>query len=178
MVSTVFRAQWQYSGCCIHGWGWFHFTFDTSIWKGSLRMPRVCQTQRGRNWALVVALSGGVIAHDVTLGAYMTNSYNSFRARSFLALLDKGSSSWMMSHFTTLMNITNFWRCWTYLFLSGIVYSISKFCRINTWTHQTLMMMLEQSKQTWCKVGGINWSFCGPRHLEQIGEFYISYRSL
>ena len=78
------RIRWcqkfesKYGWWCICGQGWFHFTFDMSIWKGcqGQRCQRIHPTQRGRNLILVVVVgSDWLIAHDVTLGAYNTNKF-------------------------------------------------------------------------------------------------------
>lgn len=46
----------------------------------------------------------GITAHGVTLGAYTIDKfYDSFISRSFTSLIDKGVSSWTMSHFVDLV---------------------------------------------------------------------------
>jgi hypothetical protein len=74
-----------------------------SIWKDSSRtkMSTNLSNSKGDNLSLMVCHEI-VIAHDVTHSVHtlQTSSLILFKAMSFLALIHKGSSSWIMFHFT------------------------------------------------------------------------------
>ena len=60
---------------------------------------------------------------------------NSFRSRS-LCLINKGSSSWTMSHFTNLMKYNKLLKMFDTFISVAMIQSISQYCRMGIWTRQ------------------------------------------
>jgi len=78
---SFFRGKWKYGWCVIlEG-----FTEDEYV-------KQICHTQRGQNTSLVIVVCRGIMAHDVTLGAYNVDKFfNSFKARPFIIFINYSS---------------------------------------------------------------------------------------
>jgi hypothetical protein len=117
---SFFRGRWKYGWCVIlEG-----FIEDEYV-------KQICLPQRDQNKSLLIVVCHGVMAHDVTLGAYNVDKFfNSFKARSFIIFINKGSFSWTMSHFTNFMTYNKVWKRWvTFIFICHHIV-IPKCCRV------------------------------------------------
>ena len=93
---------------------------------------------------LVVKVSLHMMSHLVP-----TIQTNSFNPRSLLALIDKGSSLWRISHSYNLWNTTRFWRWWTNLLPFAITYH-SPFLNVVEWVFRHIKSHVRQyDLQNW-----------------------------
>ena len=122
----------------------FGFNLHLTCWFGRARWwqrcEQICPTQRGRSLSLVVWVghegSHCTRCHTWCL-QYEQTLKNSFKPRSFIALIDKGSSSWTIVPYQQISwSTTNVWGCWTYLTSFAIIQSISQCHIMSIWTHQ------------------------------------------
>ena len=108
MVSKVFRAQWQCGDDVyvvkvgsIHFW---HANLEGLIkYKDANKFVQLKGVKIYLRWVQLVVKESLHTMSGTLVPTIYTSIWKSLRPRSLLALIDKGSSSWTMSHFTNLL---------------------------------------------------------------------------